>query len=316
MKKVTILIPAYNEAASLPALLEAVGALRRDIAAKHPDIAIELLAVNDGSSDDTREVLDELSGRYPFLSYINLSRNFGKEAALLAGMDAFDGECLIMMDADLQHPVSVIPQMIDSWLEGYDDVYGRRLDRGKESWVRKKISATYYTLLQKTTPFDIMPNVGDFRLLDRRCVAALRSMRETQRNTKALSAWIGFRKKGVGYTTADRANGRSRYSVSKLFNLAITGFTGFTTAPLRIASIAGVVVSLFAFIYLVVTLFKTLFWGEAVKGYPSLMIVILFLGGIQLLMIGLLGEYIATILNEVKQRPPYIIADSHKAEIL
>lgn len=304
MKKlISILVPAYNEARNLPGLVAALSSLANNI----DTYDWEFLIVNDGSSDNTSDVLRSLRDEDIRVNYINLSRNFGKESAMLAGLDYAKGDCVVIMDADLQHPVSAVPEMIKAWEEGYDDVYGKRKTRGKESWLRKKLSLLYYSLLQKTTRIDILPNVGDFRLLDRRCVDAVRELRETQRYTKGLFCWIGFKKKPVEFESFDRTEGKSTFNFLSLLGLAIEGITGFTISPLRIASLLGVVVSIVAFIYLVFVIFKTIFYGEPVQGYPTLLCVILFLGGCQLLAIGIIGEYIGRIFNETKRRPPYLV---------
>lgn len=304
MKKlITILVPAYNEARNLPGLVDALSSLSDSI----DTYDWEFLIVNDGSSDNTSDVLRSLREQDIRVNYINLSRNFGKESAMLAGLDYAKGDCVVIMDADLQHPVSAVPEMIKAWEEGYDDVYGKRKTRGKESWLRKKLSLLYYSLLQKTTRIDILPNVGDFRLLDRRCVDAVRELRETQRYTKGLFCWIGFKKKPVEFESLDRTEGKSTFNFLSLLGLAIEGITGFTISPLRIASLLGVVVSIVAFIYLIFVIFKTIFYGEPVQGYPILLCVILFLGGCQLLAIGIIGEYIGRIFNETKRRPPYLV---------
>lgn len=305
MKNITILAPAYNEAKSLPLLVSEIDRIIREHFSDGR-YCVELLVVNDGSRDDSLDVLAGLRRQYPFVNYLNLSRNFGKESALLAGFDYARGECVIVMDADCQHPVDVIPEMVKCWEEGYDDVYGERITRGKESIVRKKLSLAYYRMLQKSTKIDILPNVGDFRLLDRRCVDLLRGMRETQRYSKGLFAWIGFRKKAVGFETAERQCGKSSFSFGGLVRLAVEGVTSYTTAPLRFATLLGLVVSFVAFVYIVFVLVKTIFWGEPVQGYPTLLCVILFLGGCQLLALGIIGEYIARIFNESKRRPVYV----------
>lgn len=311
MKKISIVSPAYNEARNLPDFVESIsGLIEKNLIPEGYDA--ELLIVNDGSRDDTLEVLKELRGRYPFLNYLNLSRNFGKENALLAGLDYARGDCVIIMDSDMQHPVEVIPEMIREWENGFDDVYGKRKERA-ESLVRRKLSLAYYKLLQSATRIDILPNVGDFRLLDRRCVDILRELRETQRNNKGLFAWIGFRKKSVEYSEKERRDGKSRFSFFSLMQLAVEGITSYTTAPLRFATLMGMIVSAVAFLYLIFVLIKTIFWGESVQGYPTLLCVILFLGGCQLLAIGIIGEYIARIFNESKGRPAYI-AESYNGE--
>lgn len=304
-KLITILIPAYNESASLPKLHSALS----ELADKLDKYRWEFLIVNDGSSDNTAETLEKLRATDSRISYINLSRNFGKEAAMLAGMDHAQGDAVVIMDADLQHPVSAIPRMIAEWEKGYDDVYGKRLSRGKEPWLRKKFSMLYYSLLQRNTKINILPNVGDFRLLDRKCLEAMKSLRETQRYTKGLFCWIGFKKCPVEYETNDRENGVSSFRFSNLLGLAMEGITGFTTSPLRIASVIGFIVSAIAFIYLIIVIAKTLFFGEPVQGYPTLLCVILILGGCQLLTIGIIGEYIGRIFNETKHRMPYIVMD-------
>jgi len=318
MKKITLLIPCYNEESNLNSLYKAL----RDFSTRSYEVPSdgtdkervnmadydwEFLFVNDGSSDHTLDILREMRTSDPRVSVLSLSRNFGKENAMLAGMDHASGDAVVIMDADLQEPITVIPQMIWWWEQGYEDVYGEREDRGKESKLRKTMSLAFYRLLDRMANMDTLPNVGDFRLLDRKAVQALTSLRETQRYTKGLYCWVGFNKKGLRYKKREREAGKSSYSFSKLLNLAIDGITSYTTAPLRIAIVAGMVVSLCAFCYLIFIFIKTLVWGEVVTGFPTLICVILFLGGIQLLALGIIGEYIGRIFNEVKRRPPYII---------
>lgn len=305
MKKVTILIPCYNEEASLPALYEALHGLM----GQNTDYEWEVLMVNDGSRDKTIDVIKQLRAKDKRFCYIDLSRNFGKENAMLAGFDYATGDAIVIMDADLQHPPSVIPEMLKKWEEGYDDVYGRRLTRGKESWLRKKLSMTYYSILQKTTRVEILQNVGDFRLLDRKCIEELKKLRETERYTKGMYCWIGFKKCAVDFETQDRIAGESSMSFKALISLAIDGITSFTTAPLRMSAVVGFVVSIVAFIYMCFVLFKTIFIGEDVQGYPTLVILILFIGGVQLISLGIIGEYLGKIFNETKNRPVYVIGE-------
>ncbi len=305
MKKVTILIPCYNEEASLPRLFEALAQLMDSNA----NYDWEVLFVNDGSRDATLQLIREIRQKDPRFCYIDLSRNFGKEAAMLAGFDHARGDCMVIMDADLQHPPSIIPEMLHYWEEGYEDVYARRKTRGKESWLRKRLSLTYYSLLQKSTRVEVLPNVGDFRLLDRKCIDALRQLRETERYTKGMYCWIGFRKKEILFEQGDRIAGQSSWNMHSLFNLAIDGITSFTTAPLRIATLLGLSVSLLAFLYMCYILVKTIVWGDPVQGFPTLMVAILFLGGVQLICIGIIGEYIGRIFNETKGRPVYFVND-------
>lgn len=311
IKKVTILIPAYNEEENIPHLIEELERIAMQISEQEDGISVEweYMFVNDGSTDRTLEVLTEQRERNPKINIINLSRNFGKENAMLAGMDYATGDAVIIMDADLQDPVDSIPEMLYWWRQGYDDVYGRRHNRGKESRIRKQLSLLFYRLLQGTTRIEILQNVGDFRLIDRRVVEAIRSLRETQRYTKGLYSWVGFKKKEIIFDREDRKEGKSSFSYKTLFNLAIDGITCFTTSPLRISSVLGFIVSLMALIYLFVVLFKTIIWGEPVRGFPTILCAILLLGGVQLIVLGIIGEYIAKIYNETKKRPPYIVED-------
>lgn len=312
MKLITVLVPAYNESANLPKLVSALdemSAKSYTVEGSPVDLTEydwEYLFVNDGSRDGTLQVLRQLRSSNPRVNIVNLSRNFGKEPAMLAGMDFARGEAVVIMDADLQHPVSTIPEMIYWWTQGYDDVYGKRETRGRESWLRKRMSLTFYALLQHTTRIEILQNVGDFRLLDRRVVNAICRLPESQRYTKGLYCWVGYNKKDVTFTQLDRTEGTSSFNFRGLLNLAIEGITCFTTAPLRISSVLGFLVSLLSLVYLIFILVKTIFWGEAVQGFPTLMCVILFIGGIQLIVLGIIGEYIARIFNETKNRPTYI----------
>ncbi|MBO5603597.1 MAG: glycosyltransferase family 2 protein [Prevotella sp.] len=303
MKTVTLLIPCYNEEESIPYMRDALVKLMND----NTRYQWEVLFINDGSCDRTLSLLEHLHQQDKRFCYVSLSRNFGKEAAMLAGFDHARGDAVIIMDADLQHPPQVIPQMLAAWEEGYDDVYGKRLSRGRESWLRRKLSMSYYRLLQRMAHVDILPNVGDFRLLDRRCIEVLKQLRETERYTKGLYCWIGFNKKEVPFETQDRVAGRSTWSYRQLIGLAIDGIMSFTTAPLRISAILGIVVSIAAFIYMCAVLVKTLFWGEPVAGYPTIVVLVLFLGGVQLISLGIVGEYLGKTFMEVKNRPVYVV---------
>ena len=305
MKKITILVPCYNEQESLPALYDALKSLM-DANASYQ---WEVLFVNDGSKDKTIEIVKQIRTQDKRFCYVDLSRNFGKEAAMLAGFDYATGDAIVIMDADLQHPPHVIPKMLKKWEEGYDDVYGKRLSRGKESWLRKQLSMIYYRLLQKTTRVEVLQNVGDFRLLDRKCIEELKKLRETERYTKGMYCWIGFRKTSVDFETQDRIAGESSMSLKSLFSLAIDGITSFTVAPLKLSAILGFVISFVAFIYMCYVLCKTIFVGEEVQGYPTLVILILFLGGVQLISLGIIGEYLGKIFNETKNRPVYVVSE-------
>ena len=308
MKLITLLIPAYNEQEVLEPLLERLDTLTKS--AKH--YQFEFLFVNDGSRDDTLEIIKQRAEKDSRISYINLSRNFGKEIAMIAGIDHVKGDAMVILDADLQDPPELIPEMIAYWEEGYDDVYARRNSREGETWVKKRTSSWYYKLLQSSTNIPIQIDTGDFRLLDRRCIDALKQFRESQRNTKAMFSWIGYRKKEIFYDRDPRIAGTTKWNYRKLVNLAIDGITSFTTAPLRIATISGLGISLLAFCYILYLVIRPLFGVPTGAGYSSLMAVILFIGGIQMLFLGIIGEYIGRIFVEVKQRPLYLIEEYHE----
>ena len=309
MKLITLLIPAYNEQEVLEPLFERLDTLAKST--KH--YQFEFLFVNDGSRDDTLEIIKQRAEKDSRISYINLSRNFGKEIAMIAGIDHVKGDAMVILDADLQDPPELIPEMIAYWEEGYDDVYARRNSREGETWMKKRTSSWYYKLLQSFTNIPIQIDTGDFRLLDRRCIDALKQFRESQRNTKAMFSWIGYRKKEIFYDRDPRIAGTTKWNYRKLVNLAIDGITSFTTAPLRIATISGLGISLLAFCYILYLVIRPLFGVPTGAGYSSLMAVILFIGGIQMLFLGIIGEYIGRIFVEVKQRPLYLIEEYHES---
>lgn len=317
MLKITILIPVYNESANIAGLHAALCSLsstKTAITAEGTQQEVdpaeyewEFLFVNDGSRDNSQELLTELRGRDPRVNVVCFSRNFGKETALLAGMDFATGDAVIIMDGDLQHPVETVPEMIYWWRRGYDDVYGKRVKRGKESWLRRRLTRVYYKLLGNASRTPMLPGAGDFRLLSRKAINALTAIRESQRYTKGLYCWVGFNKKAVEFETRDRAAGKSTFNYRALFNLAVDGITSYTTSPLRIASVLGVAVALCAILYLIFVVVKYLIYGESVQGYPTIICLILFLGGVQLLALGIIGEYIGRIFVESKRRPPYVV---------
>lgn len=302
-KKISILVPCFNEEKSLPLLYEAL----EKVATENSSYEWEFLFINDGSRDNTLDVLEQLRANDERCCYVDLSRNYGKEAAMLAGFDYVSGDCMVIMDADLQHPPYVIPQMIAKWEEGYDDVYAQRKTRGKESWLRKRLSLAYYRLLAKSSRIDVLPNVGDFRLLDRQCIEALKTLREQGRYTKGMYCYIGFRKTAVEFETQDRVAGESSMSYRNLVHLALEGIMSYTTAPLRFASMMGAIISIVAFLYAIWILIKTIVWGDPVAGFPTIMVAILFLGGVQLLSLGIIGEYIGRVYTETKNRPVYFV---------
>lgn len=305
MKKISILIPAYNEEKSLPLLYPELKKLMDE----QNRYEWEVLFVNDGSRDASLNMIKALRAADSRINYISLSRNFGKETAMLAGFDYVTGDCMVIMDADLQDPPSLIPQMLEYWEQGYDDVYAKRANRGKESWLRKRFSLLFYKILETTTRFEVLQNVGDFRLLDRCCINALKQIRESERYTKGMFCWIGYNKKEIIFNRGDRVAGESNWNFKSLFNLAIEGITSFTTAPLRFASVIGFLIALFAFVAALFYFFKTIFFGDVARGFTTLIVDVLFLGGIQLLCIGILGEYIGRIFNETKRRPSYLVRE-------
>lgn len=307
MKKISILIPAYNEEAVLEKLFARLGNLANDV----KDYEFEFLFVNDGSRDKTLDIIKEYADKDDRVAYINLSRNFGKEIGMIAGLDHVTGDATVIIDADLQDPPELIPDMIKLWEEGYDDVYARRKSRDGESWLKKFTSKMYYKTLQRATSIPIQEDTGDFRLLDKRVVEAIRQFRDTQRNAKAIFSWVGFNKKELLYNRDERVAGVTKWSYPKLINLALDGITSFTTAPLRLSTYVGAIVSFAAFVYLVFIVLQTIFFGSDLAGYPSMMAVILFLGGIQLLSLGVIGEYVGRIFNETKQRPLYLVEEYH-----
>lgn len=304
-RKVSIIIPFYNEEDALGMLFSQLEAF----VAQRPQYRWEILLINDGSTDASMNLVRERHAANPMWRYVDLSRNFGKEIAMLAGFDHATGDCAVLMDADLQDPPEVVDRMLQLWEEGYDDVYGRRISRGKETWLRRTLSLQYYRLLQRVTEIPVLENTGDFRLLDRICLDALCQMRETQRYTKGLYCWIGFRKAEVSFDRHDRAAGSSKWSFFKLLGLAIEGITSYTTAPLRFATVLGIGASAVAFILLLFYLGKALIWGDQVQGFPTLICVLLLIGGLILLSLGILGEYIGRIFLEAKGRPAYFVRE-------
>lgn len=307
-RTVTILVPVFNE----QDVLDQFYGVLDGVLAGLPAYAFEILFVDDGSDDATPDRVVALAGADPRISLIRLSRNFGKEGAMLAGLDAVTTDAVILIDVDLQDPPGLIAEMLAAWEEGYDDVYARRRSRAGETMLKRTTSRWYYRLLQRTTRIKIQSDTGDFRLLDRRCIDALISLREGERYTKGLYSWVGFRKKEILFDRAPRAGGRSKWDYPGLANLAIDGITSFTTAPLRISTFLGLLVSLAAFIYLVVIIVRTLLFGIDLAGYPSTLAVILFLGGVQLISLGIIGEYIGRIFTETKRRPVYIVQEHRR----
>lgn len=303
MTLITILIPAYNEEEVLPALKDAL----LPVTSSLTDYAFEFLFVNDGSSDRTQELLEAYHQEDPRVQYVELSRNFGKETAMLAGFDYAKGDAVIIMDADLQHPPEMITEMVHWWEQGYEDVYTVRKKKADQNPIRRWTSNTYYRILSRVAEQDVYEGAGDFRLLDRVAVEALKRLRENERNTKGLYAYIGFKKKALEYEELERAAGETKWGLSELIRLAINGITSYTTAPLRMWSVIGMLISLLSFIFLALEMVKAIFFGSSVAGYPTLLAAIVFLGGIKLISLGAIGEYLARVFIETKDRPPYFV---------
>ena len=303
MDTITIIVPCYNEQEVLEEFHTEVGKVFSAV----PDCRFRFLFVNDGSRDGTLSIIRRLAEEDPRVSYISFSRNFGKEAAMLAGLDYAESDAVILMDSDLQHPPELIPEMVRWWRQGYDDVCAKRADRKDEGFVKRHLTNFFYKLLQKCSRTEIQRNVGDFRLLDRRCVAALRLMREGERYTKGMFTWVGFKKKELPFHVRPRAAGKTTWNYWSLLNLALEGLTSFTTAPLRLASMFGVAVSFLAILYMIYVFVRAMLYGDPVAGYPTLLTVMLCLGGVQLLALGIIGEYLGRVFNESKRRPLYLV---------
>lgn len=299
----SVVVPAYNEEEVLPEFHRRLAA-----ALAGTGLAWEVVYVNDGSRDTTLAVMLGLQDADPRVAVVNLSRNFGKEIALTAGLDHARGrEAVVVIDADLQDPPEVIPDLVATWREGVDVVYAQRTTREGESWVKKATAAGFYRVMQRVGgKVQLPPDTGDFRLMSRRAVDALLKLREQHRFMKGLFAWIGFPSKAVRYDRAPRAAGTTKWNYWKLWNFSLEGITSFTVAPLKVATYLGLLTAVGAILYLAQLMVRTFLYGNPVAGYPSLLAVVLFLGGTQMMMLGIIGEYLGRIFNETKQRPLYL----------
>jgi polyisoprenyl-phosphate glycosyltransferase len=298
----SVIVPAYNEETVLPEFHRRLAAVLAGI-----PMRCEIVYVNDGSTDSTIEVIRKLRASDPNVTVVDLSRNFGKEAAMTAGFDLAAGDAVVVIDSDLQDPPELIPEMVEKWRAGFDMVYAQRTVRDGESRLKKTTSFLFYRLIQRVSRVRIPRDTGDYRLLSRRAVDALNRLREQHRFMKGLFAFIGFPQTAIPYRRDPRFAGETKFNYWRLWNFAIEGFTSFTIAPLKIATYTGLFTSLCAFLYGAYVVYKTLRFGDPVTGYPSMMVVITFLGGAQLGFIGILGEYIGRMFNETKQRPLYFL---------
>lgn len=303
---VSLIVPVYNESGGIERFILAAKEVLDRL-----DLLYEIVVVNDGSTDDTLPKLIRLIDCHRELRVIELSRNFGKEAALTAGLDSATGAAVIPMDADFQHPPTLIPLLIERWRQGFDVVLCRRSSRSTDHWFQRWCSRHFYRLHNAIAELEVPPDVGDFRLLDRRVVDAIRLLPERRRFMKGIFAWVGFRTSMVEFEAGTRYSGKSHFSGWSLFNLALEGITSFSIRPLRIWTYVGGLVSIVAVFYSIILVINTLRFGTDLPGYPSLFCAILFLGGVQLIGIGVLGEYIGGIYSEVKQRPVYLVRDRY-----
>lgn len=304
-RRLCIVVPVYNEAAVLPLLMPRLDAALASIPA---DIGV--LFVDDGSTDATPQELARIANNDARIGVLRLTRNFGKEAAMTAGLDHAEGDAVVIIDADLQDPPEVIATFWRHFEEGADVVYGVRSSRAGESWLKRLTAATFYRVIDRMSDTPIPRDTGDFRLMSRRAVEALRQLRERHRFMKGLFGWVGFKQVPVPYHRDPRAAGKSKFNFWKLWNFALEGITSFSTVPLRMATYFGLLAATVAFVYGAVIVAKTLMFGEPVRGYPSLMSVVLFLGGVQLVALGIIGEYLGRMYEETKRRPLYLIGDA------
>ena len=301
---ISLIVPVYNEEATIEIFYSTVRSKLAEL-----DYDFEIVFINDGSRDKTEEIIEALAKKDTLVSPLSFIRNFGKEAALFCGLEHCRGEAAIPIDVDLQDPVEVIPKLISKWEEGFDTVLAKRADRTSDTWLKRKTAEWFYRLHNSISTNRIEPNVGDFRLLSRENIEIIKTLPERNLFMKGILSWGGSKVAIVEYTREKRIAGSTKFNGWKLWNLALEGITSFSTLPLRIWTYVGGLISLVAFIYILFIIAQKLFFGNPVQGYPSLLCVVLFLGGVQLIGIGVLGEYIGRIYGEVKHRPRYVLKD-------
>ena len=301
----TLIIPVFNESSNIERLIS-----RLSTTVEKLKIRYEILFIDDGSSDETLNAIKGFAQTNPHIRAVSFSRNFGKDIAIAAGLENTKGNAAILMDADLQHPPEMIELFIEKWLQGYDMVYGQRIDRASDGHVRRALTRSFYHVFERFGEVKLPDGAGDFRLLDRKVIDVIRQMPERARFSKGLYAWVGFKSIGIPFEVAQRAAGISKWNFRKLFRFAFDGITSFSSAPLKVWTFIGVIVSAIAFIYALIVIFKTLVYGTDVPGFPSLIVSVMMLSGIQLMSLGILGEYISRIFAEVKRRPLYVVAET------
>ena len=309
--RLTVVVAAFNEAEALPVLQPRIAAVLDGLAAE--GVEGHLLYIDDGSRDGTWAVLEAIAAADPRVSLLRLSRNFGKEAALTAGLDLVREGAAIILDADGQDPPELIPQFVAKWREGYDDIHGTRIARDGEGWFKRATAHGFYRVMQRLSKTPIPTDTGDFRLLSPRALDALRRLRERHRFMKGLFGWVGFAQVAIPYRREPRLAGRTKFNAWRLWNFALEGVTSFSTAPLRAATYLGLLTAALAFAYASWIVVKALFWGDPVAGWPTMMTVILLLGGVQLMALGVIGEYLGRLYEESKQRPLYLVDRWHPA---
>ena len=315
MKKLSCIIPCYNEEAALPYFLQEIRKVADNMSTTF-QLDFEILFINDGSRDKTLQILRQAAQEDKRIRYISFARNFGKEAAMYAGFQNCTGDYAAVMDADMQDPPSLLPEMYQALQSGeYDSVATRRVTRKGEPPIRSFFARCFYKLINRISDADIVDGARDFRLMTRQMVDAILSMTEYNRFSKGIFGWVGFRTKWLPYENVERVAGETKWSFWKLFLYSLEGITAFSTAPLAIASIAGILLCIVALLFVCVVLVKTLAFGDAVGGWPSMMCVILFLGGVQLFCMGILGQYLAKKYLETKKRPIYIVQETNEDQI-
>ncbi|MBE9244341.1 glycosyltransferase family 2 protein [Microcystis aeruginosa LEGE 00239] len=307
--RISVVVPLYNEEENIDALFRRLLAVLEAL-----NTSYEVICVNDGSRDNTLKNLVEYHQLYPQIKVVNLSRNFGKDIAMSAGIDYSQGMAVIPIDADLQDPPELIAEMIEKWHEGYDVVYASRRVRIGESWFKRFSAEGFYQVINKLSRVSIPPNTGDFRLIDRRVVESIKKMPERQRFMKGIFAWVGYKQTSILFDREPRYQGQTKWNYWKLWNFAIDGITSFSFLPLKVWTYVGLIIALVSLVYASFLILRTIIFGIDVPGYASLMVAVLFLGGIQLLTLGIIGEYIGRVYEEVKGRPLYLVRDCYGFE--